>query len=197
MSLQVGALDRRYAIALLAALGAFVLLKAGPFASQDTSVVAPTESVSLAERRLEKVRQAASTVPARETILKQAQAELATRENGLLKGDTKAQAQAQLIELVQSVAKANGIETHGVERMTEGVVNADYGEVGVEVAFTCGIEQLVNLLASLADQPQILATDDVRISGGTDKKKMVQVRLAVNGIVPRKLLPEKKAGTNL
>jgi Tfp pilus assembly protein PilO len=197
MSLQVGTLDRRYAIALLAGLGAFLLLKVGPFASQDTTIVAPIESVSMAERRLEKVRQAASTVPARETILKQAQAEVATRENGLLKGDTKAQAQAQLIELVQSVAKANGVETHGVERMTEGVVNADYGEVGVEVAFTCGIEQLVNLLASLADQPQILATDDVRISGGTDKKKMVQVRLAVSGIVPRKLLPEKKAGTNL
>jgi len=196
MSLQVGTLDRRYAVALAAALGAFLVLKAGPFASHDTAVVAPTESVSMAERRLEKVRQAASTVPARESILKQAQAELAAREKGLLQGDTKAQAQAQLIEVVQSVAKANGIETHGVERMMESVVNADYGQVGVEVAFTCGIEELINLLAALADQPQILATDDVRISGGGDKKKKVQVRLAVSGIVRRKLLPEKKAGGN-
>jgi Tfp pilus assembly protein PilO len=195
MSLQVGTLDRRYGVALLAAVAAFVLLKAGPFASQDTPVVAPTESIPGAEQRLEKLRQAAATVPAKEEILKQAQAELAARESGLLKGDTRAQAQAQLIELVQSVAKANGIETHGVERMTENVVNGDYGEVGVEVAFTCGIEQLVNLLAALADQPQILATNEVRITGGSDKKKMVQVRLGVSGIVPRKLLPERKAGT--
>jgi len=197
MSLQVGTLDRRYAFVLLAAVVAFVLLKSGPFASSDTVVVAPTESIPMAEKRLEKLRQAAATVAAKEEILKQAQAELATRESGLLKGDTQAQAQAQLIELVQSVAKSNGIETHGVERMTEAVVNGDYGEVGVEVAFNCGIEQLVNLLAALADQPQILATNEVRISGGSDKKKMVQVRLGVSGIVPRKLLPEKKAGTTL
>jgi Tfp pilus assembly protein PilO len=197
MSVQVGNLDRRHGIALLAALVAFVVLKSGPFASQNTQVVAPTETIAGAEQRLEKLRQAAATVPAREAILKQAQAELATRESGLLKGDTKAQAQAQLIELVQSVAQANGIGIHGVERMTEAVVNGDYGEVGVEVVFNCGIEQLVNLLAALADQPQILATNEVRIAGGTDKKKLVQVRLDVSGIVPRKLLPEKKPGTNL
>lgn len=197
MSLQVGTLDRRYGIGLVVALGAFLLLKTGPFANEETRVVAPTESIPLAEQRLQKLRQAASTVAAREAILKQAQAELATRETGLLKGNTTAEAQAELIELLQSVAKANGIETHGVERKTEAVVNGDYGEVGVEVAFNCGIEQLVNLLAALADQPQILATNDVRISGGTDKKKAVQVRLGVSGIVPRKLLPQKKAGTTL
>jgi hypothetical protein len=196
MSLEVGTLNRRYLLALLAAVVVFALLKTGPFASQATPVVAPAESVAGAEQRLEKLRQAAATVSAREAIFKQAQAELAKRESGLLTGNTPAEAQAQLIEILQSAAKANGIETHGVERMTEAAVNGDYAEVGVSVVFNCGIEQLINLLASLVDQPQILSTNEVRITGGSDKKKIVQVRLGVSGIVPRKLLPQKRGSTS-
>ena len=37
--------------------------------------------------------------------------------------------------------------------------------------FGCGIDQLVNFLAALADQPQILATNEIRVTGGADKKK--------------------------
>jgi Tfp pilus assembly protein PilO len=198
MSLQVGSLDRKHAAALLVSVVLFALFEYGPFGNHSSTptVVAPTESIPMAEKRLEKLRQAAATVAAKEKILKQAQTELATRESGLLKGDTQAQAQAQLSELVQSVAKSNGIEIHGVERWTEAVVTPDYGEVGVEVAFTCGIEQLINLLAALADQQQILATNEVRISGGTDKKKLIQVRLVVSGVVPRSLLPQKKIGAS-
>ena len=195
MSLQVGTLDKKYAAALITALVLFGILEFGSSSGQTPAVVGTADSIPMAEKRLAKLRQMESTVPAKEAILKQAQSELAARENGLLKGDTKDQAQAQLIELVQSVAKANGIEIHGVERTTDAVIDNDYGEVGVDVAFNCGIEQLVNLLAALADQPQILATNNVRITGGTDKKKIIQVRLGLTGIVPRKLLPQKKAGT--
>jgi hypothetical protein len=61
------------------------------------------------------------------------------------------------------------------------------------VAFTCGIEQLVNLLAALGNQAPILATNEISVVGGTDKKKNVQVRLTVSAVVPRKLLPKKGA----
>lgn len=196
MSLQVGTLDRKYATLLIVSVVLFALMKFGSSSGQSTAVVGATDSIPLAEKRLEKLRQQAATLAGKEEIIKQARAELATREAGLLKGDTKEQAQAQLLELVQAAAKANGIETHGVERYTEEVVDNDYGEVGVEIAFSCGIEQVINLLASFADQPQILATNELRITSGTDlKKKQVQVRLAVSGIVPRKLLPQKKVGT--
>jgi hypothetical protein len=67
----------------------------------------------------------------------------------------------------------------------------EYGEVSVVETFTCGMEQLVNLLADLANQPQILATNEIDISGGNDKKKNVQVRLSLSGVVPRKLVPKK------
>jgi len=193
MSLQVGTLDKKYAAMLVVALILFAIFKLGSSGDRTTAVVGATDTIPLAEKRLEKLRQMKATVPAKEEILTQAEKELAARESGLLKGDTKEQAEAQLVELVQGVAKANGIETRGVERYTDAVINSDYGEVSVEVAFNCGIEQLVNLLAALADQPQILATNDVRVTGGTDKKKIIQVRLGVSGIVPRKLLPQKKA----
>jgi hypothetical protein len=192
--MTVGSLDRRLAVLLAGSLALIAVLRFVVFADRGAAVVVPTQSVAVAEKRLEHLRQLAAMVKGKEEVLKAGQAELDTREAGVLKADTRAQAQAQLIDRVQAMAKSYGIDSHGVERMAEAVVSNDYGEVSVEVAFTCGIEQLVNLLAGLADDPQILATNQIRISGGTDKKKNIQVRLFVTGIVPRKLFPEKKPG---
>ena len=72
----------------------------------------------------------------------------------------------------------------------------DYGEVSVSVAFNCGIDQLVNFLTAIANEPQVLATNEINISGGGDKKKILQVRLSLSGVVPKKLLPVKKAGVS-
>ena len=68
-----------------------------------------------------------------------------------------------------------------------------YGEVAVSVSGECQIEQLVNLLADLANwQPQLLATSDLRIAAAKSKQKTVTVRMTVSGIVPKRLVPEKK-----
>jgi len=190
--MTLGTLDRRSRTILVA--GAALLLPAGAWRLGlfSGSEAVPAEAIPVAERRLESLRAKAASVPEKEARLRKAQAELDAREKGILKADTKAQAQSHLLELVQAVAGANGIDVHGFERMSEAVVSSDYGEVTVEVAFACQIEQLVNLMASLADQPQILATDGLRVSGGTDKKKIIQVHLTVGSLVARKLLPEKK-----
>jgi hypothetical protein len=37
-----------------------------------------------------------------------------------------------------------------------------------------------------------MATQEIGISGGSDKKKNVQVRLSLSGVVSKKLLPQKK-----
>ncbi len=195
--MTIGNPDRRSRAMLV--VGAALLSPAaawrfGLFGGSDVESAPTTVAIPIAENRLAALRVRAASVPAKEERLGQAQAELATREKGILKADTKAQAQAQLIEMVQAIAKANGIEVRGVERMGELVVSDDYGEVNVEVAFVCAIDQLVNLVASLADQPQILATNTLRVTGGSDKKKSIQVRLSVGALVARKLLPEKKGG---
>ena len=67
-----------------------------------------------------------------------------------------------------------------------------YGQVLVSVTMECRIDELTNLLASFSQQPEIIATDDIRISNANQKSKAMTVRLTLAGIVPRKLVPQKK-----
>jgi hypothetical protein len=62
------------------------------------------------------------------------------------------------------------------------------------VRFTCLIEQLVNLLAALANEPELLSTNEIQVTGGPDKNKTIQVRLTLSGVVSKKLALEKKTG---
>lgn len=178
--------------AILAIGPVLILLRLGVFQSSDASVVAPTESIPAAEQRLERLRKLAATVPGKQTVLQQAAAELQSREAGVLTAETAAQAQAQLLDTIRQAAMANGIDARGAEELRVQALANDYGEVSVAETFTCGIEQLVNLLADLGSRPQILATNEISISGGNDKKKNVQVRLRLSGVVSRKLVPQKK-----
>lgn len=76
--------------------------------------------------------------------------------------------------------------------MKVAALGKDYGEVSATVSFQCAIEQFVNLLAALANEPQLVATREVRIASANAKQKSIQVRLNVSAVVPRKLVPEKK-----
>ena len=195
--MSTGSLDRRLVWLLLGSVGAMLVLRFGLLRDRQPQVVAATESIPAAERRLERVRQLAGTVPGKEAVLKQALAELETREKGIIQADTTAQAQAQLMDIIHRVAAANGFDARGAEQLTETrPLGADYGQVAVTETFTCGIEQLVNFLAALAAEPQILFTNEIHITGGTDKKKNVQVRISLSGVVPRKLVPVKKGSAS-
>jgi hypothetical protein len=55
----------------------------------------------------------------------------------------------------------------------------------------------VNLLAALATQPELISTNQIQITGSADKNKIIQVRLTLSGVVPKKLALEKKAGSAL
>jgi hypothetical protein len=192
MNFEVGTLDRPKLMILVAGLVLLVIILVWRNGDNPAPVVAAADSIPLAERRLERLRQLAATVPGKETVLKQARMELESREAGILKADTTPQAQAQLMDVIRRVATANGIDARGAEELRVRPLANDYGEVLVAVTFTCGIEQLVNFLATLANEPQIIATDEINVSGGTDKKKAVQVRLSLSGVVPKKLIPAKR-----
>jgi Tfp pilus assembly protein PilO len=191
--MQVGSLDRRSLFALAGALAVILLVRFVFFSDSNTSVVAATETIPATERRLEKIKRIAATVPGKEELLKQAQAELAEREKGVLQADTEAQAQAHLLELIQGIARANGIDARGMQEFRGVPASDDYGEIWTTVQFTCSIEQLVNFLSALGNQPQILATNDIHVSGGRDRNKSIQVRLSVSAIVARKLIPKRGA----
>jgi len=186
--------DRR-ALALLGVAAMLALAyRFWPAGPAPVAVVAPAgDPVALAEKRLAKLRETAATVPAKEDIFKKVSADLAAREKGLIAADTAAQAQAQLIQIIRRLGAS---ETPPVEiRATElGGVRAlgnDYGEAVVSVQIDCRIDQLVNILAALPSQRELVTTSDLRVVSSNAKEKTVGVRLTVAGVVPRRLVPEK------
>ena len=163
-------------------------------AGSAAQVAGAASATDVLEKRLSKSRALLMQVPDKQAILKQAQSDLAVREKGLLVADTAAQAQAQLFQILRRVGRAQGppIEVRANEIGQARMFGDDYGEVSVSVSFECGIEQLVNLLADLGAQPELLATGEIRIGQAGGPQKTIPVRLTISGIVPRKLIPEKK-----
>lgn len=170
-------------------------------AAETPAVVAPaTDNVGLSEKRLAKLRETAATVPAKDAILKQVNADLALREKGLIAADTAAQAQAQLIQIVRRIGAVENppVEIRATEIGPVRPLGDAYGEVLVSVQIECRIDQLVNMLAAIPAQPELIATSDLRVMSSNAKDKMVGVRLTLSGVVPNRLVPQKsKTGANL
>lgn len=165
-----------------------------PDGTSATEGTLAADSPVLVEQRLDRVRRMMLQVPDKEAALKAAQADLAGREKGLLQADTAPQAQAQLFQILRRVGRSlpQPVEIRANEIGQAKSFGDDYGEVSVSVGFECGIEQLVNFLADLGAQPELLATSDLRVGFAREKDKILPVRLTVSGVVPRKLIPEKK-----
>lgn len=156
--------------------------------------VAPAANAEQAEQRLTRLREIAASVPAKEAILKSVSAELAAREKGLLQADTAAQAQAQMLQLLRRLASAETIEIRATELGPVLPFAGVYGAVNVSLQMECRMEQLINMIAAIAQQPELLSTSDLRIASGNAKEKTVGVRLTVTGLVPGKLSPARKGG---
>jgi hypothetical protein len=189
-----GRIDRRL-LALLAMMAAGVIVRYLVLTPRTPAVVAaePADSIPKAERRLQRLREQAALVPAKEAMLKQALAELAEREKGIIHTDTGAQAQAHLLDTIHRLAGNAGFDARGADQFTEvRPLGNDYGMVTVTESFSCDIAQLVNFLAVLPNEPELVATNDVQVAGGHDAKKNLQVRLSLSGVVPRSLVPKKK-----
>ena len=159
-------------------------------------VVAPTVStVTVAEKNLTHLREVAATVPAKQELLKKAESDRDDREKGLIQADTAAQAQAQMVQILRRLASAESIEFRATELGGISPLGDAYGSANVSVQMDCRVDQLVNFLASIAAQRELLSTSDLRVTSGNPKEKTVGVRLTVTGVVPRKLVPEKKGGS--
>ncbi len=192
-----GQIDKRLLIVLAVLAVAVVLRYSFSGDGGAAAVAAPVDDIPAAERRLQKVREQAATVPAKEVLLKQVTTELQAREKGLIQADTAPQAQAVLLETVRRLAQQNGFDARGADQFTEAKPLGDaYAVVSVTVTFTCAIEQLVNFVAMLDAQPEILSTNEIHVVGTRDKKKQIQVRLGLSGVGPRKLLPPKKGAAS-
>ena len=184
--------DRRALVLLGVALLTVLVLRFGIYRDNQTIVVEAKDSIPLAEKRLARMRQAQAMVPAKLAALKTVSAALALREKGIIQAPTAQQAQAHLLETIRRVGKTEGIEVRGGEFPELRPLGEEYGEAAVSVNFECRIEQLVNFLAALTMEPELLATNEVRVSSGNPKDKTIGVRLTLAGVVPRNLVPVKK-----
>jgi hypothetical protein len=181
-------------VVLAAAYALYLFASGGPSAP----AAAQADSIPAAEKRLARVRALAATVAGKQQILNQVSSELGQREKGILQADTAAQAQAQLLDIVRRTARGENppVELGAVEFQPPAKLG-DYGEVRVGVPFTCHIEELLNLLADLANRPEAIAVDEMRISAHDAKQKTISVRLLVSAVVLRRLVPDKKGGPRL
>lgn len=184
--------DRR-ALLLLAVAGAVMLIWRIVLVRDEGEIAdAATASVEIAEKQLARLRSVAATVPTREKAAQDAMQQVALREKGMIPGDTAEQAQAQLLQIVRRIGKNESIDARGGEFGPVRPLGDHYGEVSVATTFDCTIEQLVNFLAALTAENELLATSDIQISTANAKEKKLRVRVVLAGVVDRRLVPQKK-----
>lgn len=161
-----------------------------------SGVVGVVNSVETQEKRVAKLRKLSVAAPGRDEILKRVSGELARREKGLIQAETAPQAQAQLLQVARRVAQAQQppLLFKSTEFAAPRPFGNAYGEVAMTVNIECGIEQIVNFLADISNQPELVSVSDLQITQVLNKQKILPVRLVLTGIVPRKLVPEKKGG---
>jgi hypothetical protein len=162
------------------------------YGDKQAAVVAARGSIPMAEKRLARVRQAAATVPGKQSLLKNLTAQAELREKGIIHAPTAQQAQAHLLETIRRVGKGEGIDVRGGEFPELRPLGDEYGEAAVSVNFDCRIEQIVNFLAALTKETELIATNEVRIASANPKEKSLSVRLTLAGVVPRNLVPVKR-----
>ena len=165
------------------------------FATEDgqtVPVVGAISDIPTAEKRLDRLRLLAATVPGKEQVLQKVRGELQERERGLIQADTPAQAQAQLLQVLRKTARTGNIDLRNTEMGAVKPFGDSYGEVAVSANFECGIEQLLQFLADLTAQKEAIGTQELRIGAANPKQKTIPVRITISGLVRRELLPQQK-----
>ncbi|HYZ86938.1 MAG TPA: type II secretion system protein GspM [Bryobacteraceae bacterium] len=188
--------DRRALILLAVAVVGILLFYFTSGQPTVKVVEASVNDVAAAERRLTRLREMKAAVPGREQVLETVKKELATREQGLLQAETAAQAQAQLLQILRRVSgeQPQPIQIRNFEPGQVRPLGEDYGEAIASVSMDCRPEQLVNLLADLTKQKELVSTSEIRVGLANRTEKTMPVRLTVSAVVPRKLVPVRKGG---
>jgi uncharacterized membrane-anchored protein YhcB (DUF1043 family) len=185
--------DRDRRLIPILVIGLIGLLAAQFWPQQD--VVAPVQNTSreleLARKQLDRYRAVAATLPKRSQDKKKADALLAATEKRLIQAETSAQAQAQLLQIFRRVVRAQNysmdFRSSDIGRVRP---EGDYAAIMLSINFECQIETLVNLLADLSAQPELLSWDDIHVIASDPRQKRISVSLTLLGFGPKKLLPK-------
>lgn len=192
--------DKRALIILAIALPLWLLFYFGlrliP-AVGDSTVVVSSSSIQTAERRLRRLQELARQKTRVAAEAEAASKALAGTEKGLLPGSTPALASAEMQQIMKNLLQAQGIAMTSSDFGAVKAAGEDYAQVPLTVNFTCGIEQWINLVAAIRNAPQVLSTQDVRVSPGDPKNKAVQVRMVVAGYIPASIAAAAKGAGSL
>jgi hypothetical protein len=185
--------DRRALALLAAALAVYTVVALLP----EESAVAPAAAMTPAEARarLSSLRRVASGIEERQKLHGEVKARLEAREKGLIAAGTMAQAQAQMLQAVRKVLSMQSppVNFRASEFGQPRPAGEHYALTTVTFTLECGIEQIVNLLADLGNQPELMAAQDMSFSPATNPQKNVPLRLTVGALVPRALLEAEEA----
>ncbi|MCS7025541.1 MAG: type II secretion system protein GspM [Bryobacteraceae bacterium] len=193
--MKLSARDRRALLLLgCAVIGILLYVAITDAPEQTATAVSLEQAISAAEKRVERMRQLAAQLPARTQVYQKVMEQLAQREKRMLTADTAAQAQAQLLTILRRIASAQSprIEIRNSEFGPVKAFGEHYGEIPVSITMECGIEQLLNLVAELTSQPELVALQELRVYSANQKQKTTNVRLTVSAVVAKKLVPERK-----
>lgn len=187
--------DRRALTLLLLGVPA-LLLVSSLLEQKAPEPVQATRSVERLEQQVRMLRRTAAGLPTREQTSKQVIAVLEAREKGMIRAETAAQAQAQMLQVVRRVLRAQSppIDFRASEMGQPRRINDSYGEVTATISFDCGIEQVLNLMADLGNQAELISTKEVNLGAAGSKQKLLPVRLTIGAIVDPKLIPAAKEG---
>lgn len=192
--------DRRALLFLIAALLIYAVIALWPENSAATPAAAMTPAE--AQVRLASLRRVAAGLDGRQKARDEVRRKLEERERGLIAAETMAQAQAQMLQAVRRVLSAQSppVNFRASEFGQPKPVGDHYALTTVTFTLDCGIEQIINLLADLGSQPELIATQEMTFNPATNAQKNVPLRLTVGALVPRQLLDaekEKKQGSSL
>lgn len=186
--------DRRALMLLGAAAAVFGLI--GFWPEESGAVPAAAMTPTEAQTRLASLRRIAAGLEERRKVRDEVMKQLEAREKGLIEAETMAQAQARMLQTVRRVlnAQAPPVTFRASEFGPPKPVGEHYALTTVTFTLECGIEQIVNLLADLGSQPELIAVQEMSFSPATNAQKNVPLRLTVGALAPRKLLEEGKEG---
>lgn len=183
--------DRRALMILGAAATLFLVLQLDMFAPASGGAPAASDiALESLEQRLQLAQVQARQRPLTEAELNAAQRRLEKLEARLLESEDAALAQAEMRSLVGDLLTGEGIPLSSSRFGTVRLEQEHYAQVPLVVDFTCGIEQLVNLMASISNAAQLLTTREVRMQPDKPEVKSIRVRMTVVGYLPVDRTPE-------
>ncbi len=182
--------DRRALAVLAAAVVLFLLLQADVLLPRGGGSSLWSGSVEAAEQRLMLAQAKTGRGPRVDARRESARKSLASLEQGLLTAEDAALADAEMRQLMGNLLTTEGITMRGSSFGRKTLEGEDYAQAPLIVDFDCRIEQLVNLMAAMANAPQLLTTRRMLVRPGNQETKSITVRMTVSGYLPAARTPE-------